>query len=41
VVAVAIAPEGTWPATAGADHTARIWDPATGSAVASYVCRDR
>ena len=33
--AVAIAPDGTWLATAGDDDTVRIWDPVTGSAVAS------
>jgi len=33
--AVAIAPDGTWLATAGKDGTVRIWDPVTGSAVAS------
>ena len=30
VEAVAIAPDGTWLATAGDDGTVRIWDPATG-----------
>ena len=30
VSAVAIAPDGTWLATAGDDGTVRIWDPATG-----------
>ena len=30
VTAVAIAPDGTWLATAGDDGTVRIWDPATG-----------
>jgi WD40 repeat protein len=33
VQAVAIAPDGTWLATAGDDHTTRIWDPVTGSGV--------
>jgi WD40 repeat protein len=35
VYAVAIAPDGTWLATASADGTIRIWDPATGARVAS------
>ena len=30
VSAVAIAPDGTWLATASGDRTVRIWDPATG-----------
>jgi WD40 repeat protein len=30
VLAVAIAPDGTWLASAGADGSVRIWDPATG-----------
>ena len=30
VSAVAIAPDGTWLATAGGDGSVRIWDPATG-----------
>ena len=34
VTAVAIAPDGTWLATAGGDGTVRIWDPATGQSVA-------
>ena len=29
-MAVAIAPDGTWLASAGADGSVRIWDPATG-----------
>ena len=33
--AVAIAPDGSWLATGSADDTVRIWDPATGSGVAS------
>jgi WD40 repeat protein len=28
---VAIAPDGSWLATASADGTARIWDPVTGT----------
>jgi WD40 repeat protein len=28
---VAIAPDGTWLATASNDYTARIWDPVTGT----------
>jgi WD40 repeat protein len=35
VWAVAIAPDGTWLATASYDGTVRIWDPVTGSGVAS------
>ncbi len=31
---VAIAPDGTWLATAGEDRTVRIWDPATGRQIA-------
>ena len=34
VTAVAIAPDGTWLATASQDNSARIWDAATGSAIA-------
>ena len=30
MTAVAIAPDGTWLASAGDDGTVRIWDPATG-----------
>ena len=30
MTAVAIAPDGTWLASAGADGSVRIWDPATG-----------
>ena len=32
VAAVAVAPDGTWLATAGSDGTVRIWDPHTGQA---------
>jgi WD40 repeat protein len=32
---VASAPDGTWLATVGDDHSIRIWDPVTGSGVAS------
>jgi platelet-activating factor acetylhydrolase IB subunit alpha len=32
---VAIAPDGSWLATASDDQTVRIWEPATGSGVAS------
>jgi WD40 repeat protein len=35
VRAVAIAPDGSWLATTGWDGTVRIWDPVTGSGVAS------
>ena len=30
MTAVAIAPDGTWLASASDDGTVRIWDPATG-----------
>ena len=32
MIAVAVAPDGTWLATASGDGTARIWDAATGAA---------
>jgi WD domain, G-beta repeat len=35
VQSVVIAPDGSWLATTGDDHTARIWDPATGTRVTS------
>jgi WD40 repeat protein len=35
VLAVAIAPDSTWLATAGADGTVRIWDPVIGARVGS------
>jgi WD40 repeat protein len=35
VEAVAIAPDGSWLATSGWDGAVRIWDPVTGSGVAS------
>jgi WD40 repeat protein len=31
VEALALAPDGSWLATAGTDRTVRIWDPATGA----------
>ena len=34
VWAVAVAPNGSWLATGGYDQTVRIWDPATGQALA-------
>ncbi|MGW3045418.1 NB-ARC domain-containing protein [Kitasatospora sp. NPDC001159] len=37
VVAVAIAPDGTWLTTASSDKTVRIWDPATGRQIAKLT----
>jgi WD40 repeat protein len=37
VTAVAIAPDGSWLATSGADGTVRIWDAATGQARATLT----
>jgi WD40 repeat protein len=31
VFALAVAPDGSWLASAGRDETVRIWDPATGT----------
>jgi hypothetical protein len=33
--ALALSPDGSWPATARTDRTVRIWDPATGDARAA------
>ena len=41
VRAVAIAPDGTWLASAGDDGSVRIWDPATGQQRAALVGHDR
>jgi WD40 repeat protein/serine/threonine protein kinase len=35
--AVAYSPDGKWVATAGRDHTARLWEPATGKEVRRFV----
>ncbi|MGI9000835.1 MAG: NB-ARC domain-containing protein [Pseudonocardia sp.] len=35
VQALAVAPDGSWLASAGSDATVRIWDPATGRPIAS------
>ncbi|MCU7723815.1 NB-ARC domain-containing protein [Actinoplanes sp. KI2] len=31
VAVTVVAPDGTWVATGGGDHTVRVWDPATGA----------